>query len=193
MRLTKRAGLLLLAGLLAAYLGSLTQHWLVGTTSDPVLGARRLGATGAALAPGATAVALVVGAAVVALATTGPRLRYAATGLLLAASLGVAGLTVQPMLDPATALGRQVADGAGRAGSVVSVDAQLTWWAGVGVLLAVLLLLAGAAVGWSARRWSGLSGRFERSGRSGGAGESRVAGTRRTAWDELSDGRDPTG
>jgi len=186
---SKRTGLLVVAGVLAAYLLSGSLPWVTGTSSDAVLAGRALSATGAQLAPGATALALAVAASLIALATVGPRLRYAASALLVLAALGVLVLALPPLLDPATALGRQAAELAGRAGSVVPVTAARTPAAWLGLLAAVGLPVTAGAVGWGARGWSGLSSRFERAD-SAPAGPT---GVRRSAWDELSEGADPTG
>lgn len=203
--MTKRTAVLAVGGVLAAYLLASTQPWVRGTTRDAVLGSAALGGTGAQLAPGATALALVVAAGLVALASGGPRIRYAAGATIVLAGAGMLMLTLAVLTDPAGALGRRAAELAGRAGGTVAVEATVSPPAWVAVVIAGGLVFVGGWAGWSARSWAGLSSRFERvdpassgSARTAGLpsapGERRgdPRGARRSAWDELTDGTDPT-
>lgn len=202
--MTKRTAVLAVGGALAAYLVASTQVWVRGTTRDPVLAATTLVGTGAQLAPGASALALVVAAGVLALASGGPRIRYAAGATIVLAGAGMVALALAVIGDPAVALGRRAAEVAGRAGGVVPVEASRTVAAWSGVLAAVALVVVGGWAGWSARSWSGLSARFDRDPSAsdaardpdatggGSAPAADVRGARRSAWDDLSDGTDPT-
>jgi uncharacterized membrane protein (TIGR02234 family) len=204
---TKRTAVLAVGGVLAAYLLACTQPWVRGTTRDAVLGSAALGGTGAQLAPGATALALVVAAGLVALASGGPRIRYAAGATIVLAGAGMLLLTLAVLGDPAGALGRRAAELAGRAGGTIAVEAAVGPAAWVGVATAGALVLVGGWAGWTARSWAGLSSRFDRADPAGsGSGSARTAGpstapgerrgdprgARRSAWDELTDGTDPT-
>lgn len=197
--MTKRRGLLVSGGTLAAYLLASTAAWVGGPTRDTVLGSATLTASGAQLAPGATALGLVVAAGLVVLATGGRRIRYAAAALISAAALGVAILGIRPLVDPATALGRLAADQAGRAGSVLAVDAGVLPLGWVAAALGLGLAVSCAWTGWSARQWRGLSSRFDRQGDASAAAAagaddygSAPAGAGRSDWDALSEGHDPT-
>ena len=192
MRLTPRRAVLVIAVSLGCQLLASTQVWVRGTSRDTVLGATPVTATGAQLAPGATALALVVVAGVIALATGGRRIRYAAGALLVLAGLGMLGLSVPVLADPAAALGRRAAELAGRAGSTIGVDATVTPAAWAGVVGAFAVVGASIAGLVSARSWSGLSRRFDRGGTAGAAAAGGPRGARHTAWDELTDGFDPT-
>ncbi len=192
LRLSKRQAVLAVAGSLGLTLLASTQVWVRGTTRDAVLGATQVSATGAQLAPGTTALALVVAAGVVALATGGPRIRYAAGALLVLAGLGMIGLHLPVLTDPAAALGGRAAQVAGRAGSTVRVDAALTPLSFVSLIGAIALVVSSSLGLVSARSWAGLSRRFDRSAGPGTPGPTGGQGARHTAWDELTDGVDPT-
>jgi uncharacterized membrane protein (TIGR02234 family) len=164
--------------------------WVQGAVDDPVLGASRVTATGADVAPGLSAVALVLAAAVVAVLATGRVARVVALVVWAAALVGATVLTVRVLADPAGVLGPVAAARVGRTGTVEAVAEPTAWpWL-------ALVATAVAAVAWlgavaGARRWGGPSRRYEVP-----ATDEHVAGPRgeRVAsdWDELSAGRDPT-
>lgn len=176
------AGLLLVAGF---------RPWVSGAVDDAVLGATRVEATGAEVAPGLSAVALALAAAAVAVVAAGRIARVVAlvgwAGLLA----GAAVLSGRVLLDPSGVLGPVAAARVGRTGSVEAVAHASAWpWVALLAVLVGLLGLVGAGLG--ARRWGGPARRYE----APGAAEGHVAGARgeRVAsdWDELSAGRDPT-
>lgn len=192
-RLTKRnVALAVLAPALVLLLSG-TRAWASGRSTDPVLGASLVSATGGQLAPGVTALAAVAVAATIALLTGGRRIRVASAVLLVLASAGAAWLAIAVAVDPASSLAQVAAAGLGRTGGV-ETSADRSAWLWVGVVAAVLLLLASLLAAVASRGWGGLSGRFERPhAETTAAGSADTArGARRTAWDDLSDGIDPT-
>ncbi len=166
---------------------ALAQTWFTGTGSDPVLGRASAAVTGAQAAPAATALLLVVGAALVALLTGGPRVRVVASLLVSLAGVGLAAVVAATLGSGAELVGRRLGELAGRSGSLVTADLVVRPWPYVALGGALLLGAAGVLAAVAARRWSGLSARFERPA---GAGDTR--GARRSDWDELSEGHDPT-
>jgi len=176
------------AGLL---LVSAFRPWVTGAVDDAVLGATRISATGAEVAPGLTAAALAIGAAAIAVVAAGRIARVVAVVAYAACVAIAAALAVRVLLDPEGVLGPVAAARVGRTGSVETVAEPTAWpWVALAGCLVALLGLAGAVVGM--RRWGGPSSRYEAP--EGAAGD--VAGPRgeRVAsdWDELSAGRDPT-
>ena len=191
-RLSTKSVVVLLALLGAGLLlVSALRPWVTGAVDDAVLGATRISATGAEVAPGLTAVALAVAAAAIAVVAAGPVARVVAL-VAYAACVGVAVvLAVRVLLDPDGVLGPVAAARVGRSGSVATVAEPTIWpWLALVACGVALLGLLGAVVG--ARRWGAPSRRYEVPE---GAGAD-VAGPRgeRVAsdWDELSAGRDPT-
>jgi len=175
------------AGLL---LVSAFRPWVTGAVDD-VLGATRLSATGAEVAPGLTAVALAIGAAAIAIVAAGRIARVIAVVAYALCVLVAAALAVRVLVDPEGVLGPVAASRVGRTGSVDTVAEATIWpWVALLACLVALLGLAGAVVG--SRRWGGPSQRYEvpddaAADVAGPRGE-RVA----SDWDELSAGRDPT-
>ncbi len=186
--LTKRNTFVLLAAPTLLLLLVTTRTWVSGRTSDPVLGQATVSVTGSQAAPGVVALGAVALAALVAVFTGGARLRRVSAVLLVLAALGATALSVLVLADPAAALGRQAAEQLGRTGAVGSAAALSPWpWASLAISAA--LSLAGGLATVAVGRWGGLSGRFDRPGTREVA-DSR--GSRRSTWDELSEGRDPT-
>ena len=210
--MTKRASLAAVLAPLALFLIAATQVWVSGTTTDAVLGGATVTLTGAQAVPAAIALGLVVGAALLALLTGGTGIRYAAIVALVLAGLGALWVTVPVVLDPAAALGRRAAEIAGRTGTV-RASAAVGPWAWLALACLVVLVAAALATSLSSRTWQGLSARFDRPAegeRASDQAEVRGAivtaerpapgverpaaerGTRRTAWDDLTEGHDPT-
>ncbi len=176
-----------------------TRTWLTGTTSDAVLGASTVTASGSQAAPGAVPLALVVVAAVVAAMVAGARARRAVAVLAVLAALGSVAVTARTLLDPAAVLGPLAATAAGRSGSL-TLAASAGPAAVTGLLGALLLLVVGILTVRSVGRWPRPSGRYDvpaddATSSSGPATEvgSGARGERtRTTWDALSAGQDPT-
>lgn len=190
-RLATKGVVVLLALLGAAgLLVSGFRPWVTGAVDDAVLGATRISATGAEVAPGLSAVALAVAAAAIAAVSAGRVARVVAL-LAWAASLGIAvALSVRVLLDPEGVLGPVAASRVGRTGTVENVADPTVWpWVALVSCAVALVGLVGAILGL--RAWGGPSARYEvpdaGSDVAGPRGE-RVA----SAWDELSAGRDPT-
>ena len=162
--------------------------WLTGSTTDPVLGRAALSATGTQIAPGTVGLALVVGAALVAVLTGGPKIRTVAGGLMTLAALAAAVSVARAIGAPEELLSRRAGELAGRTGSSVPVTGQREPWIWAAGTAAAAMTAASAWATHAARRWAGLSARFERDTAPGGPGRA----TRRSAWDDLSEGHDPT-
>ena len=188
-----RRGPVALLGLVGAFalLAVTFRPWVGGAVDDAVLGATRITATGAEVAPGLTAVALALAAAAIATVAGGRITRVVAllgwAGLLTVA----VGLTVRVLLDPDGVLGPVGAARVGRTGSVETVAAPEVWpWLALVAAALSLLGLVGAVAGLAS--WSAPSSRYEvpdtASGDVAGPRGERVA----SDWDELSAGRDPT-
>lgn len=176
-----------------------TRTWLSGRSAEPLLGGGAVAATGSQVAPGVVALALVCLVALVTTLTGGPAVRRLSTVVLIVAAAGAVALTVVPLTRPEEALGRVAAAGLGRTG-VVATSAEVSPWAWTALVSGLVLVLAAVLAALAGRRWSGLSNKFDAPGDRGAVttrtGEVSTAdtgqGTRRTAWDELTEGRDPT-
>jgi hypothetical protein len=160
-RLTsKRVVLLVVLVGAAVLLVSGSRTWVSGSVSDAVLGASLVHGTGSQVAPGVLAAALVAAASAVAAATSGRVVRVvalAAMGLAALLALYVIGTVVA---HPSVALGRIAATSTGRTGSVPA-HGVVTVWVWVAGLAAVAVAFGGAGAMLGARRWSGLSSRYD--------------------------------
>jgi uncharacterized membrane protein (TIGR02234 family) len=184
--------LVLLSAMVILVSGS--REWVSGSADNALLGATALRGRGSDVAPGVVAAALVGLASAVALATSGTVVRFiAACTALLAAVLCVA-MVIGILVDPGGALGNLAAAGTGRSGSVAAIGRAGIW---VWVALAAALFMGvgglGAMVG--ARRWQGLSTRYDAPVSGEGSqphatGEAAPGGD--SAWDQLTRGEDPT-
>ena len=176
-----------------------TRTWLTGRSAEPLLGGGAVSATGSQVAPGVVALALVCLVALVTTLTGGPAVRRVSTVALVLAAAGAVALTAVPLTRPEEALGRVAAAALGRTG-VVATSANVSAWAWTALAAGLVLVLAAVLAAVAARRWSGLSNRFDAPGDGSeattGTGDVTTAGTgqgtHRTAWDELTEGRDPT-
>jgi uncharacterized membrane protein (TIGR02234 family) len=186
-------GVVVLLALTAAglLLVSAFRPWVTGAVDDAVLGATRISATGAEVAPGLTAVALAIAAAAIAIVAAGRIARFVAVVAYAMCGVVAVALAVRVLLDPEAVLGPVAAARVGRTGSVETVADPTTWpWVALLACAVAVLGLVGAGVGM--RRWGGPSPRYEvpegSTGETAGPRGERVA----SDWDELSAGRDPT-
>jgi uncharacterized membrane protein (TIGR02234 family) len=190
-RLARKGPVVLLAVLAAGgLLVAGFRPWVSGVVDDPVLGATRIEATGAQVAPGLSALALALAAAAVAVVATGRVARVVALVAWAGALVTAAVLTGRVLADPSAALGPAAAARVGRTGSVESVADATAWpWVALAAVVVSATALVAAVIG--SRRWGGLSSRYESP-----SGADVAAGPRgervSSAWDELSAGRDPT-
>jgi len=197
-RLTSKRTVLILVMLSASViLISGSREWVQGSVGDAVLGAGTLHGKGSDIAPGALAAALVGLASAVAAATSGKVVRVIAAGTaLLAGVLGLA-VVISVLADPGGALGRLAAAGTGRSGAVAA-DGRAGVWAWVALAATFVMGLGGLGALVGARRWHGLSSRYDApvAGEPGHASQTGVKGARDRAhdseWDRLSRGEDPT-
>lgn len=144
----------------AVMLLAVSRTWVHTVVQDALAGPLTVGATGRQAAPVVAAVALVALAGAVAVLTLRSIGRFVA-GLLLVLSGGAAvAAAVGVARAPSGALRSVVSDATGRSGDAVPV-AQQTVWPWVAVVGAVLVLLGGAVAVARARRWSGLSAKYD--------------------------------
>jgi hypothetical protein len=185
MRLGKREVALGVAVPAAALLALSTQVWTRGTTGD-VLSSGPVEVSGGGAAPGAVGLAVVCVVALLALMTGGRVIRAASAAVLVLAALGALVLTILVVVRPrevvAAALSQELARTT--APDAAGATTGLGWLAAA---VAAVLLVSAVMAAVVSRAWSGLSGRYERDGVATGP-----RGEVRTAWDELTDGGDPT-
>jgi uncharacterized membrane protein (TIGR02234 family) len=167
---------LLAAGAVAAgaalMLVAVSRPWAHAVLQDPLAGRLAVDATGRQAAPVVAAVALVALAGAVAVLTLRTVGRFVA-GLLLVLLGGAAvAAAVAVVRTPSAALRSVVSDTTGRAGDAVPM-AQQTPWPWVAAAGALLVLLGGAVAVARARRWSGLSGRYDAPSAAGAVTPSR--------------------
>lgn len=190
---TRKASVVLLGVLGAAVLViSGSRVWVSGTVNDAVLGASRINGTGSDVASGVVALALVAGAAAIATTTSGRVVRRVTVVLLGLATTGLAFVTLHVVADPSAALGSIAAHSTGRTG-YIETHASVTVWPWIALLAIAVLALTTAAAFLGARRWQGLSSRYEAPASSTDTDVRGVRGERVTSdWDQLSAGVDPT-
>jgi uncharacterized membrane protein (TIGR02234 family) len=183
------AGLMLLA---------VSRTWVHAVADDPLAGRLAVDATGRQAAPVVAAVALVALAGAVAVLTLRTVGRLVA-GLVLVLAAGAAGAAALDVArTPSDALRSVLSDATGRSGGALPV-AQHTVWPWVAVAGALLVLVGAPAAVARARRWSGLSTRYDAPTRPAGgthphqAVEDTTAGSAPAdSWEQLSRGEDPT-
>lgn len=180
-----------------------TRPWLSGRSAEPLLGGGAVTATGTQLTPGVAALALVALVALVTTLTGGRVVRRVSSVAMLLAAVGAFLLTLGPLRDPETALGRVAAAGLGRTG-VVRTTADVSGWAWTAVVASVVLVCSSVLALVAAGRWGGLSRRFDSpaeetasatsatSGDTTAAPAETAADARSSAWEDLSSGVDPT-
>lgn len=177
-------------GLLSAGVGLLAafQPWASGTAADVVLGRVVVTGSGQQLASGVVGAALVAAAGMVAAAITGRLLRMvSAAATLLGGLLGIA-TSLSVAQDPAGAL-RTVAGTAVTRTDTVITDAAITWWPWVAALAALVTGLVGVLALITGSGWGEPGRRYEAPGTTRlGSGNDATA----HAWDQLSEGEDPT-
>ena len=210
---------LLAAGAVAAgaalMLLAVTRTWAHAVVQDTLVGRLSVDATGRQAAPVVAAVALVALAGAVAVLTLRTVGRFVA-GLLLVLLAGAAAAAALGVLrTPSAALQSVLTETTGRSGDALPV-AQETSWPWVAVAGAVLVLVGGAVAVARARRWSGLSAKYDAPvtvgapptrrpprpagpdvGEPGADVPAEVGGETDTSaeadpWDRLSRGEDPT-
>ena len=186
MRLSKRYAALVVLVPAAVALLLTTRPWAVGESRD-VLAAGTTEVTGGAAAPGVVGLVVVTVVALLGLMTGGRVIRAVSGVVLVLAAAGATALTLLVVLRPVDAVSSAVAKELARTTAPDATGAATAWgWAAVVVMVA---LLAGAlAAALSSRSWAGLSSRYERGARP----DSGPRGQVRSAWDELSEGGDPT-
>ncbi|MGB7450389.1 MAG: Trp biosynthesis-associated membrane protein [Ornithinimicrobium sp.] len=187
-------------GLLVATL-SAGRDWVRFTVRDPVLGLQAREATGYALAPALSACGLMALAAVLVLLLTRRRARVSGLVVLAVSAAWATWLVADVMLDPVAAAEASLADPAVRGATAEVLRGGATAWPWIFAAAVVVVLIGITWVAWS---WWGQS-RTRVAHRPPEAATSRptapspplsdVERARRDnhdAWDDLSDGKDPT-
>lgn len=182
-RATKRNVLLAGAVAIVLLIAANSRTWVEGTVSDAVLENAHASASGSKAAPALLAATLVGAAAVLATLTSGRIARWIAAVIALLSGVVALIAVIVVIRDPSAALRDAATSMTGHTGDR-ELNADLTFWPWVGLLGAVLLLLTGLLAIFGAREFSGLSSRYD-------APVDKPA-KRRSDWDLLSDGEDPT-
>jgi hypothetical protein len=163
-----------------------TRPWAVGEARD-VLSAGTTEVTGGAAAPGVVGLVAVTVVALLGLMTGGRVIRAVSGVVIVLAAAGAAAITLLVVLRPVDAVSAAVAKELARTTAPDATGAT-TGWGWVAAVVSVALLVGAVAAALSSRSWAGLSSRYERGSRP----ESGPRGQVRSAWDELSEGGDPT-
>jgi uncharacterized membrane protein (TIGR02234 family) len=191
---SKRMVLVLLLVSAVVILVSGSREWVSGSADNAVLGVTALHGRGSEVAPGVVAAALVGLASAVALATSGTVVRYIAAGTALLAAVLCTALAIGILVDPGAALGKVAAAGTGRSGSIAAFG-RAGIWAWVGLAAALVMGFGGLGAMIGARRWEGLSSRYDAPVPAEGpepAAAGEGAPGHDSAWDQLTRGEDPT-
>lgn len=163
-----------------------TRPWATGSARD-VLTAGVTQVAGTTAAPGVPGLAVVAVVALLGLLTGGRVIRLVSAVVMVVASIAVLALTVVVALSPVQAVADAVARELARTTAPDTIGRTTVWvWLALGV--AVLLAVGAVMAAVSSRSWAGLSSRYERGSRPA----SGPRGQTLTAWDELSEGGDPT-
>lgn len=185
MRLDKRRSALAVVAPAIAFVALSTQAWASGATGD-VLSRGAVEVTGGRATPGAVGLAVISVVSLIALMTGGRVIRAASAVVMVLSAAGALVLTTLVALGPRAAVAAALSEELARTTAPAATGTTTTWgW--LAVLAAVLLLAGAAAAAGSSSSWTGLAARYERA--------KPVSGPRgevRTAWDELTDGDDPT-
>lgn len=185
-RLSKRNALLAVLLPAVVLLGVATRPWATGSARD-VLTSGVTEVAGTTAAPGATGLTAVAVVALLGLLTGGRIIRTVSAGVVVVASLAVLALTLVVALAPVQTVADAVARELARTTAPDTVGASTAWvWLALGV--AVVLVAGSVAAAFSSQSWAGLSRRYERGSRPAGGPRGQTL----TAWDELSEGGDPT-
>jgi uncharacterized membrane protein (TIGR02234 family) len=139
---------------------AVSRTWVHAVVQDALAGRLSVDATGRQAAPVVAAVALVALAGAVAVLTLRTVGRSVA-GLLLVVSGGAAAAAaIAVVREPSGALRSVVSGATGRSGDALPV-AQQTAWPWVAAVGAAFVVLGGAVAVARARRWSGLSEKYD--------------------------------
>jgi hypothetical protein len=185
-RLSKRYAALVVLVPAALALLVTTRPWVVGESRD-VLSAGTTEVTGGAAAPGVVGLVVVAVVALLGLMTGGRVIRAVSGVVLVVAAAGATALTLLVVLRPVDAVSAAVAKELART-TAPDATGTTTGWGWVAVCVMAALLVGAVAAALSSRSWAGLSSRYDRGSRPDAGPRGQV----RNAWDELSEGGDPT-
>jgi uncharacterized membrane protein (TIGR02234 family) len=144
----------------AVMLLAVSRTWVHAVVQDALAGRLSVDANGRQAAPVVAAVALVALAGAVAVLTLRTVGRFVAGLLLVLSGSAAAAAAIAVVREPSGALRSVVSGATGRSGDALPV-AQQTAWPWVAAAGAVLVLLGGAVAVARARRWSGLSEKYD--------------------------------
>ncbi len=167
-------------------IGLSTLPWATGEAKD-VLSRGVVDVSGGSAAPGVVGLAVVCIVALLGLMTGGRVIRAVSATVLVLAALATLLLTVLVVLRPVDAVASAVARELARTTSPATTGSATTW-AWVALVVSLVLVAGSVLAAVSSRSWAGLSGRYDRDKRPDAGPRGQV----RTAWDELTDGQDPT-
>ncbi|HET7398407.1 MAG TPA: Trp biosynthesis-associated membrane protein [Intrasporangium sp.] len=186
MRLDKRRAVLAVVLPALVLLGLTTQAWATGTASD-VLSGGAVAVPGGRAAPGVIGLVVVTVVALLGAATGGRAIRALSVAVAVLAAAASVVLVAVVVIRPEDAVAAEVARQLART-TPPAARAAATPWAWLALVAAALLTAGALAVAWAARSWAGLPRRYERRPppQAGPRGEAR------SAWDEITEGRDPT-
>lgn len=185
MRLDKRRSALSVALPAIGLVALSTRAWATGSTGD-VLSRGAVEVTGGRATPGAVGLAVICVVSLIALMTGGRLIRAASAVVMVLSALGALVLTLLVALRPREAVAGSLSEELART-TAPAATGTTTVWGWLAVVTAVLLVGGAVAAAGSSPSWAGLSARYER-----GKLASGPRGEVRTAWDELTDGDDPT-
>ena len=186
MTLSKRYAALVVLVPAALALLLTTRPWVVGESRD-VLSAGTTEVSGGAAAPGVVGLVVVTVVALLGLMTGGRIIRAVSGVVLVAAAAGATALTLLVVLRPVDAVAAAVAEELART-TAPDATGTTTGWGWAAVVVMAMLLAGAVAAALTSRSWAGLSSRYEPGSRQDRGPRGQV----RSAWDELSEGGDPT-
>lgn len=182
----RRRAILVVLGLALAALASGVPVWMRTAGSTALQGFVPVQVTGTQAAPAVPAAALVLLAAGIAIGLAGRIGRWVVVGSVVLSGLLVVASAVSALTEPGPAARSVVAAATGV--DTLATPVTLTAWPTIALVVGVLVLVAGAWLGATSRRWARPSERHD-----AGHGPTRPApDDDQAAWDALTRGHDPS-
>ena len=182
----RRRAILVVLALALAAMASGVPVWMRTAGSTALQGFVPVQVTGTQAAPAVPAAALVLLAAGIAIGLAGPIGRWVVVGSVLLSGLLQVASAASALTNPGPAARSVV--GAATGVETLATPVTLTVWPTIALGVGVLVLLAGAWLGATSRRWVRPSERHD-----GGRGTTApVPDDDQAAWDALTRGHDPS-